>query len=55
MFHNTGLSSSINWGNQLLTTEADIVTAHGELPLLLLVLMSHLSIFTQVNIRNPTL
>ena len=30
MFHNTGLSSSINWGNQLLTTEADIVTAHGE-------------------------
>ncbi|CAB4032846.1 ADAM 17-like protease, partial [Paramuricea clavata] len=28
MWHNTGLSSSINWGNQLLTTEADIVTAH---------------------------
>ncbi|XP_028406064.1 ADAM 17-like protease [Dendronephthya gigantea] len=28
MWHNTGLSSSINWGSRLLTTEADIVTAH---------------------------
>ncbi|XP_046854378.1 ADAM 17-like protease [Xenia sp. Carnegie-2017] len=28
LYHNTGLSSSINWGNQLLTSESDIVTAH---------------------------
>ena len=29
LYHNTGLSSSENWGSRLLTTEADVVTAHG--------------------------
>ena len=28
---NTGLSSSLNWNRRVLTEEADIVTAHGEL------------------------
>eukprot|EP00112_Aurelia_sp_Birch-Aquarium-sp1_P006413 Seg1709.3 transcript_id=Seg1709.3/GoldUCD/mRNA.D3Y31 product="ADAM 17-like protease" protein_id=Seg1709.3/GoldUCD/D3Y31 len=28
-FLNSGLSSSMNWGRRLLTSEADVVTAHG--------------------------
>jgi hypothetical protein len=47
MWHNTGLSSSINWGTQLLTTEADIVTAHGNIYLMFFVSESSMLPFSK--------
>ena len=29
IYTSSGLSSSMNWGRRLLTSEADVVTAHG--------------------------